>query len=308
MQRVDGAPYLHTLIAMVPTAATAGYYADKAVLRRLIEAVTRIVQMGCQAGQVDVDEVSHRAQAAVCNITERRTRVDSQSLDELLEPTSRDLTSISSTGGAATGVPTGFRDLDSRTNGLQPGRMITVAGRARHGKPTIGICRSCSIDHGLTSAIFSLEMISGKRAESDQQKASDFSRNMKLLAKEMKVPFVAISRFNYGAEQRVDRRPMLSDLCESGSIEQDRNLVIMVNRSNVWDHDDLPAGETHLILAKHPGDLTATITIEHRLLHYSRLINLASTSDYPPPRPGHAGSTSHARGGSPEHALNRMAS
>ena len=77
--RVGGAPYLHTLVASVPTAANASYYAlivkERAVLRRLVEAGTRIVQMG-YAGDGDVDQIVDRAQAAVYDITDRRTAED----------------------------------------------------------------------------------------------------------------------------------------------------------------------------------------------------------------------------------------
>src|SRR5580692_11209143 len=83
LERIGGAPYLHTLIASVPTAANAGYYAEivreRAILRRLIEAGTRVVQMGYGAsadGGGDVDEVVDRAQAAVYEVVERRTSED----------------------------------------------------------------------------------------------------------------------------------------------------------------------------------------------------------------------------------------
>ena len=138
--RVGGAPYLHTLIATVPTAANAGYYAEivaeKAVLRRLVEAGTRIVQMGYNGaeGGTEIDEVVDRAQAAIYEVTERRMSEDYVSLEELLQPTMDEIDAIASRGGSALGVPTGFADLDEMTNGLHPGQMIIVAARPGVGK------------------------------------------------------------------------------------------------------------------------------------------------------------------------------
>jgi replicative DNA helicase len=600
--RVGGAPYLHTLIATVPTAANAGYYAEivaeKAVLRRLVEAGTRIVQLGYNGAEgADVDEVVDRAQAAIYEVTDRRTTEDYVALEDLLQPTMDEIDAIASRGGNSLGIPTGFADLDELTNGLHPGQMIIVAarpgvgkalaldtplptpsgwttmgavrvgdhlmgadgrptrvvaatevmverpcyeveftdgtvitadaehqwltescsatggfwairtteqihrslGRARHTirlssewqlpesdlslapralgvfltgvgelaavredlsddeehaakdlgvadephipaaylrashaqrqelleglltgdsfetrfvqlardiaellrtlggdrvdivevrpiasvpvrcvevdnrdhlylagrsmipthNSTLGLdfARSCSVKHGLTSAIFSLEMSrteivmrmlsaeakirlgdmrggrmsdddwtrlarrmseiseaplfvddspnltmmeirakarrlkqrhdlklvvvdyiqlmsSGKRTESRQQEVSEFSRNLKLIAKELEVPVIAISQLNRGPEQRTDKRPMLSDLRESGSLEQDADMVILINRPDAWERDDPRAGEADLIIAKHRAGPTATIVVAHQL-HYSRFTDLA---------------------------------
>src|SRR6266498_5938995 len=141
LMRVGGAPYLHTLMSSVPTAANAGYYAqivaERAVLRRLIEAGTRIVQLGYGAASGsggDVDEVVDRAQAAVYEVTENRTSEDYIRLEQLLTETMDEIDLISSRGGVSTGVPTGFADLDGLTNGLHPGQMIIVAARPAMGK------------------------------------------------------------------------------------------------------------------------------------------------------------------------------
>ena len=137
--RVGGAPYLHTLIATVPTAANAAYYAEivaeKAVLRRLVEAGTRIAQLGYQGQDgADIDEIVDRAQAAIYEVTERRTSEDYAPLEELLQPTMDEIDAIASRGGLSLGVPTGFTDLDAVTNGLHPGQMIIVAARPGVGK------------------------------------------------------------------------------------------------------------------------------------------------------------------------------
>ena len=139
LRRVGGAPYLHTLIATVPTAANAGYYAEivaeKAILRRLVEAGTRIVQLGYQGAEgADVNEVVDRAQSSIYEVTERRMSEDYVALEELLQPTMDEIDAIASRGGSSLGVPTGFTDFDELTNGLHPGQMIIVAARPGVGK------------------------------------------------------------------------------------------------------------------------------------------------------------------------------
>ncbi|MFI6777740.1 replicative DNA helicase [Nocardia sp. NPDC050412] len=139
LKRIGGPPYLVTLTQTVPTAANAGYYAEivaeKAILRRLVEAGTRIVQYGyAGADGQDIAEVVDRAQAEVYEVTERRTTEDFLPLEELLQPTMDEIDSIASRGGISVGVPTGFTELDELTNGLHPGQMIIVAARPGVGK------------------------------------------------------------------------------------------------------------------------------------------------------------------------------
>ena len=161
--RIGGASYLHTLVSLVPTAANAGYYAaivkERAILRRLVEAGTRIVQMG-YAGEGDVDDVVDRAQAEVYEVTERRSAEDYLPLRDLMDGALTEIEAIANRGGQMVGVPTGFADLDALTNGLHPGQLIIVAARPAIGKSTLAvdIARSASIKNGLTSVIFSLEM------------------------------------------------------------------------------------------------------------------------------------------------------
>jgi replicative DNA helicase len=136
--RVGGAAYLHTLMSSVPTAANAGYYAkivaEKAILRRLVEAGTRIVQLGYAGSGGDVDEIVDRAQAAIYDVTERRTTDDYSVLESLLQPTMDEIEASGQREAGLTGVPTGFNDLDALTNGLHPGQLIVVAGRPAMGK------------------------------------------------------------------------------------------------------------------------------------------------------------------------------
>ncbi|EIF01230.1 replicative DNA helicase [Saccharomonospora glauca] len=130
-------------------------------------------------------------------------------------------------------------------------------------------------DLGLIVVDYLQLMGSGKRVESRQQEVSEFSRQLKLLAKELDVPVVAISQLNRGPEQRQDKRPMLADLRESGSIEQDSDVVILIHRPDANGAQDEPrAGEADLIVAKNRGGQTATVTVAHQM-HWSRFKDLA---------------------------------
>jgi replicative DNA helicase len=139
LRRIGGAPYLHTLISTVPTAANAGYYAgivaEKALLRRLVEAGTRVVQYGYAGAEgADVAEVVDRAQAEIYDVADRRLSEDFVPLEDLLQPTMDEIDAIASSGGVSRGVLTGFTELDEVTNGLHPGQMIIVAARPGVGK------------------------------------------------------------------------------------------------------------------------------------------------------------------------------
>ena len=304
LQRIGGAPYLHTITSSVPIAANAGYYAgivrEKAILRRLVDAGTRIVQFG-YAGEGDVDALVDQAQAEVYQVTDKRSSEDYAPLSDIMDGVLDEIEAIGNREAGLYGVPTGFADLDELTNGLHAGQMIIVAARPAVGKSTIALdlCRAASIHNNLTSVFFSLEMTkseitmrllsaeakvplnhirngqlseddwtklarkmgevssapvfiddspnmtmmeirakarrlkqrhdlrlvvidymqlmtSGKKVESRQLEVSEFSRQIKLLAKELEVPIIALSQLNRGPEQRSDKRPMLSDLRESG--------------------------------------------------------------------------------------------
>lgn len=364
LTRIGGAPYLHTLISMVPTAANAGYYArivrERAVLRRLVEAGTRIVQLGYAADGGDVEDIVNNAQAEVYAVTDRKTSEDYLPIADIINGTMEEIEAAGHRGEGMIGVPTGFIELDRLTNGLHPGQMIVVAARPAIGKSTLAadFVRSASIKHGLASVVFSLEMSrneltmrmlsaeaqvplqnmrkgtmrdedwqklaatmgrlsqaplfiddspnmslmeirakcrrlkqrhnlklvvidylqlmsSGKRVESRQQEVSEFSRALKLLAKEIEVPVIAISQLNRGAEQRTDKKPMLSDLRESGAIEQDADVVILLHREDAYERESPRAGEADLIVAKHRNGPTDTIVVSSQL-HYSRFVNMSA--------------------------------
>jgi len=162
--RVGGAPYLHTLIASVPTASNAGYYAhiiaERATLRRLAEASVRIGQLA-YGGGADVDQIVDRAQAEVYSVTDRRLSEDYIAIEHLVQPTLDEMEALAAGDGAGQGVPTGFADLDELTGGgLHPSQLVVMAGRPSSGKTTLALdcARSAAIAHGMPTVIFSLEM------------------------------------------------------------------------------------------------------------------------------------------------------
>jgi replicative DNA helicase len=362
MGRIGGAQGLASLMAMVPTAANAGYYAqivrDRAVLRRLVDAGTRITQLGYSNDGQAIDEVVNSAQAEVYAVTERGAAEDYLHIKDIIGPVVHEIETMSASPDHVTGIPTGFHDLDALTGGLHGGQMVIVAARPGKGKSTLGLdfARSAAVHNGLTSVMFSLEMSreeitqrllsaesgvwlkhlrsgsfskewwpriserigplkqaplfiddspnmslmeirakcrrlkqrhdlklvivdylqlmsSGKRVESRQQEVSEFSRALKLMAKELNVPVVAISQLNRSAEQRENKRPELSDLRESGSLEQDADVVILISRQDTRE-DEKGKGEATLILAKHRNGPTGEVGVVFQG-HLARFSNMA---------------------------------
>ena len=365
LSRVGGAPYLHTLISSVPTASNAAFYAqivrEKAVLRRLVEAGTRIAQLGYATDGGDVEDLVNSAQAEVYAVGENRNTEDYVALRHILDEVTEEIQTAAASTDGLMGVPTGFRDLDQLTNGLHPGQMIIIAARPAIGKSTLAldICRSASVHNKLASVVFSLEMSrtemttrilaaesgimlqelrkgkylsdqdwaniaatlsrlseapmfiddspnmslmeirskcrrlkqqhdlklvvvdylqlmsSGKRVESRQQEVSEFSRALKLLAKEIEVPVIAVAQLNRGPEQRTDKKPMMSDLRESGSLEQDADVVMLLHREDAYGPSEERPGEADIIVAKHRNGPTATIGVAFQG-HYARFADMAN--------------------------------
>ena len=361
--RAGGAPYLHTLINSVPTAANAGYYAkivrERAIARRLVEAGTKIVQLG-YATEGEIDDAVDQAQAEVFQVTERRASEDYVILNQLLAETFDEMERIAK-GVGPEGVLSGFRELDKLTNGFHPSNMIVIAARPAVGKSTLAldIVRNAAIHEKKTAVIFSLEMSrseitmrmlsaearvalnnirsgvlsddewarlarrmgeisdaplfiddspnlsmmeirakarrlkqrhdlklividylqlmsSGKKVENRQQEVSEFSRHLKLMAKELDIPVIAISQLNRSPEQRADKKPMLSDLRESGSIEQDADVVILLHREDLYDKQNR-SGEADLFVVKHRNGPTRELKVSAQL-HFARFADMPTSN------------------------------
>ena len=161
--KIGGADYLHTLTSIVPTAANASFYADivqeKAVLRRLIEAGTRIAAAG-YAAEGEVEDLVNQAQADIYAVGTQSQTDQYAPLSLSLEDAVTEMELAEQRGGEMTGVPTGIYDLDQMTHGLHGGQLVILAARPGVGKSTfaLDIARNASIKYGQPSLFFSLEM------------------------------------------------------------------------------------------------------------------------------------------------------
>lgn len=164
LERIGGLPYLHTLVATVPTAANAAYYAgivrEQAQLRSLVEVGTRIVQLGYTTDGADVEGLVNLAQSEVFAVSEQRNSTNYVTLEQVVPELYEELERNANRDGGLDGVPTGFAELDAKLNGLRAGQMIIIAARPGGGKSTLAmdICRSCAVHNNKAAAYFSLEM------------------------------------------------------------------------------------------------------------------------------------------------------
>jgi len=136
-------------------------------------------------------------------------------------------------------------------------------------------CRRLVKQYGLKLIVIDyLQLLtSGKKVESRQQEVSEFSRSLKLLAKELNLPVIAISQLNRQIEQTKDKKPDISQLRESGSLEQDADVIILLHREGIGEKDHPRSGEADLILAKQRNGPTGTITVAFQG-RYSRFANM----------------------------------
>ena len=340
--------FIRELLAAVPTSANIRHYAtivkDKAILRNIIR-VNDSIATACYEGKESTEDILADTEKRIFELVKNKGGHEYMPIDKVVLEALDKISIAAKNRGAVTGVPTGFKDLDTYLSGLQPSDFVLVAARPSMGKTAfvLNIAQYVAFHENMCTAIFSLEMskeqlvnrlfslesrvdaqalrtgnlsdadwekliegagtignseliiddtpgisisemrskcrkyklehdlklviidylqlmTSGKAVESRQQEVSDFSRALKLLAKELEVPVVALSQLNRGPEMRQDKKPQLSDLRESGSIEQDADVVFLVHRPDAYDKEDRP-GEADIIMAKHRNGPTDTFNL-----------------------------------------------
>lgn len=361
LAKVGGPAYLHTLMESVPTAANASWYAEmvheKGVLRRLVEAATRVVQMAYATDGADLEEIVNRAHSEIFGVSASLAEVEESSNAASAERFGDGLEKAK-----VPGVMTGFSDLDALTGGFKPGQLIVIGARPSVGKTTLGvdILRHVSIKEGGHSAMFSLEMIhdeltgrmfsaegriplhhlrpdrmddgdwarfsqrygdianaaihiddsadldfvkvvtrarklhrryglrvilvdylqmlsyGGRRFESREREVAAMIYGLKALGKELGIPVIALVQLNRGSAQRADKKPVMSDARESGTIEQAADIFVLIHREDMENREHPRAGEADLIVDKHRGGPKATITVAFQG-HYSRFVDMAWT-------------------------------
>ncbi|WP_369824956.1 replicative DNA helicase [Sporosarcina sp. P13] len=147
-------------------------------------------------------------------------------------------------------------------------------------------CRRLQQEHGLGMIMIDylqLIMGSGRGSDNRQQEVSEISRSLKALARELKVPVIALSQLSRGVEQRQDKRPMMSDLRESGSIEQDADIVSFLYREDYYDKETEMQNMIEIIIAKQRNGPTGTVTLAFAK-EYNKFLNIDwSQHEGPPP-------------------------
>ncbi|MFP4623890.1 MAG: replicative DNA helicase [Gemmatimonadota bacterium] len=360
LEQAGGLPYLAELLDAVPTAANIEYHArivrERALMRRLIEASSGIIQDVYEPGERTVDELLDRAEHSIFQVAQSHNREGFVWIKKILYPTFERIEQLQGAQGGVTGIGTGFPDLDNMTGGFQKGDLAIIAARPSMGKTAlvISLLLHAAISQQKPVALFSLEMSKeqlvqrmlcsealvdlgrllrgrltdddyvrlaqaaghlntapiwiddsgvlsalemrgkarrlkaeqpelglvvvdylqlmhggGRQAENRQQEVSEISRNLKAIAKELEVPVIALSQLSRAPEQRTDHRPQLSDLRESGSIEQDADLVMFLYRpeyylSDMEAQEQGLAGKAELIIGKQRNGPTGIVELFFR--------------------------------------------
>jgi len=360
-ETVGGMDYLDLLEGYVPTATAVTHHAkivrEKKILRDLIETATDIVTTSYGDSE-DVEIILDRAEQAIFQISERKTKRNFFDLDEINRVNLGYIEQLMSKPGMVTGVPTGFEDLDRLTSGFQPSDLIIIAARPSMGKTSfaLDIARHASIHANTCTAIFSMEMskeqlslrmlcaesrvdsqkvrtgylaksdwpkltqaagkLSGAKifiddspalssldvrartrrlaaehdlglviidylqlmqgrnqTESRQLEVSEISRGLKALAKEMNIPVVALSQLSRAVESRTDKKPMLSDLRESGAIEQDADVVAFIYRDEVYNPEGDDIGTADILIRKQRNGPIGDVKLQFEK-QFTRFYNL----------------------------------
>ncbi len=145
--------------------------------------------------------------------------------------------------------------------------VMEIRAKARRLKSRVGDLGMVVVDY--------IQLMTGRsNAESRQVEVSEISRNLKILARELETPVIALAQLNRGLEQRQDKRPMLSDLRESGALEQDADVVMFLYRDEIYNAESEQQGVAEIIVAKHRNGPTATVKMAF-LGHFTRFENMS---------------------------------
>ena len=373
LNTVGGLEYLGLLAESTPTAANIRGYAqiirERSIMRSLVEVGTDIVANALSPQGRDAQQLLDESESKIFQIAEagKNDRIGFTDIKELLPQVAERIDQLFQRDNPSdvTGIPTGYKDLDMMTSGLQPGDLIIIAGRPSMGKTSLAlnICEYVAIDTGLPSAVFSMEMAStqlvsrligsvgklnqhkmrtGQLDDNDWEKLSyalgqlneapifidegsalnpyevrararrlhkqcgrlglividylqlmgsagstenrateisEISRSLKALAKELNVPVIALSQLNRSVEQRPDKRPVMSDLRESGAIEQDADVIMFIYRDEVYNPETPDKGIAEIILAKQRNGPVGRVKLTF-LGEYTKFENYANPVGY----------------------------
>ena len=360
---VGGLEYILSLPNLVATAANIEYHAnivaEKALARNIITTCTELTSEAYD-GEKEPEDLLDDAERRILQISESKRRGDFAPVGVVVEETLDKITKLYENKAGIAGLPTGFRDLDRLTSGLQPSDLILVAARPSMGKTafTLNIAQNVGVKQHKTVAFFSLEMsqeqlvqrllchidsqklrtgqlnsddewtkltdacdklyqapiyiddtpgisvtemrskarrlkaehgldliivdylqlMQGRSSESRQQEISEISRSLKALARELKVPLIALSQLSRSVESRQDKRPMLSDLRESGALEQDADIVSFLYREDYYDKETENQHITEIILAKHRNGPVGSVKLYFKG-EYTLFLNLDTTHE-----------------------------
>jgi len=145
--------------------------------------------------------------------------------------------------------------------------VMEIRAKARRLKSRVGKLGVVIVDY--------IQLMTGRStAESRQVEVSEISRGLKILARELQCPVIGLSQLSRGLETRQDKRPMLADLRESGSIEQDADVVLFLYRDEVYNPDSVDSGMAEVIIAKHRNGPTGTVKLAW-IPQYTRFANMA---------------------------------
>ncbi len=176
---------------------------------------------------------------------------------------------------------TGNLEDSDWANLMEGARVIGESGLIIDDTPGISItelrskCRKFKLEHNLGLVIIDyLQLMSASgRSESREQEISEISRSLKALAREINCPVIALSQLSRAVEKRDDKRPMLSDLRESGAIEQDADVVMFIYRDEYYNKESPEAGITEIIIAKQRNGPTGTVKLGWQA-EYTKFVNL----------------------------------